>query len=570
MNPEAVLDPAHDPVACLLQRARDTPDAPWLVQPDNGVERRWTWAQAADEVRRVAAALAVFPPGSRIAISGRNTAHWVMADLAIMLAGHVPVGLYPRQALATTRYVLTHCDARAVFLGPAADAAATASAVPDGVRTIALPYADAPPAELDWNELLARHEPVRGHTAPPADRLAMILYTSGTSGMPKGVMLTWANIAFTARHALAHVFRPHGEQRLLSYLPLAHAQERLTCESLSLMVGAQIHFLERIEALGDALRQVAPTFFTGGPPVYQRMQAAILARVPQARLDRWLRVPILGRAFARMLRKKLGLHEVALCIVGGAPLPPGIAEWFARIGLDVRQGYGSTENCGYVALNLPGAARAGSAGRALPGAQVRIGADGEIQCRHAGTMVGYYHDPARTHDAFTADGYFRTGDAGEIDADGFLFVHGRLGDAIELAGGARVAPVGVEARFRCPLVEQRCLVGNSRAALWLLVVLNAAARRLPRDDAETALAAALAAANATAAAGERIAGVAVVADPWLPDNGFLTPTMKLRRSVIESATSGLVDRAVAGGGLIVWETPADSVPAGAAPTSAAA
>ena len=123
------------------------------------------------------------------------------------------------------------------------------------------------------------------------------------------------------------------------------------------MVGARIHFLERIEALGDALRQVAPTFFTGGPPVYQRMQAAILARVPQAQLDRWLRVPIVGRAFARALRKKLGLHEAALCIAGGAPLPPGLAEWFARIGIAVRQGYGSTENCGYVARNPAGTPR---------------------------------------------------------------------------------------------------------------------------------------------------------------------------------------------------------------------
>lgn len=549
---------AGDLVGQLLRREQETPDQPWLFQPVNGVWHSLTWAQAARQVRCMAAALRSFgyPPGSRICISGRNTAHWVMADLAIMLAGHVPVGLYPRQSAANTRYIIEHAEARAIFLGPALDAAITAGAVPDGVLTIGLPYPNVPSTQVSWDELVAEHPPMTGHTPPAPQSLALLLYTSGTSGPPKGVMLTYGNIAFVARHALAHVFKPRGKQRLLSYLPLAHAQERLTCESLSLLVGAEVHFLESIEAMGATLARVAPTFFTGGPHVYARMQAGILQRIAQRRLGRLLRTPLLGMLVRRMLQKKIGLHCATLCIVGGAPMSRELIEWFALLGIEVQQGYGLTENCGYIACNLPGAHRPGSVGRILPGAQVRLGADGEIQCRHDGTMQEYYRDPALTREAFTADGYFRTGDAGVIDADGYLYVTGRIGDMLQMAGGRLIAPAAIEAALGSPMIEQACLAGTGLPQPVLLLGLSRAARQLPRAEVERHLTATLEKANAALAPHEKVVRAVIVKDTWLPDNGYLTPTMKMRRRVIEHAYAALIDQAHRSPATLLWEEPA--------------
>lgn len=527
---------ALDLLGQLFRRARETPTRPWLYQTVAGDRQSWTWGEAADEIARMASALRAlgFPAGSRICISGRNTAHWVMADLAILLAGHVPVGLYPRQSADNTRYVIEHAQARAVFLGPAQDAAVTASAVPEDVVTIGLPYPDVPLTRMQWSGMIAAQSPLRREQAPPADTLALLLYTSGTSGRPKGVMLTYANIAFTARHALAHVFRPEGPQRLLSYLPLAHAQERLTCESLSLLVGAEIHFLEKIEALGTTLAEVQPTFFTAGPPVYARMQAAILQRMPQSRLSMLLALPVIGGLLRRKLRTRLGLRDARLCIVGGAAMPAATFEWFATLGIDVRQGYGSTENCGYVSCNLPGAALIGSVGRPLPGAEVRIADDGEIQCRHAGTMVGYFRDPVRSREAMTDDGYFRTGDAGRFDADGFLHVDGRLGDRIVLADGTVFAPNAIEAAFAHPWIEHACVVGQGLARPVIVIAPTMAGRQAAPDAFDAIVARGFAAIDPGVPEAHRPACALLASEAWLPDNGFVTPTMKLRRATVEA------------------------------------
>lgn len=534
--PAAPVPEELDLLGQLFRRARETPTRPWLHQTVAGDRQAWTWGEAADEIARMASALRAlgFPAGSRICISGRNTAHWVMADLAILLAGHVPVGLYPRQSADNTRYVIEHAQACAVFLGPAQDAAVTASAVPEGVLTIGFPYPDVPATRMQWSAMIAGQSPMQREQAPPADTLALLLYTSGTSGRPKGVMLTYANLAFTARHALEHVFRPDGTQRLLSYLPLAHAQERLTCESLSLLVGADIHFLEKIEALGATLAEVQPTFFTAGPPVYARMQAAILQRMPQSRLTKLLALPIVGGLLRRKLRTRLGLRDARLCIVGGAPMASATFEWFAALGIDVRQGYGSTENCGYVSCNLPGAARIGSVGRPLPGAEVRIADDGEIQCRHAGTMAGYFRDPVRSREAMTDDGFFRTGDAGHFDADGFLHVDGRLGDRIVLADGTVFAPNAIEAAFSHPWIEHACVVGQGLVRPVIVLAPSMVGRQVAADDFDAVVARAFAAIDPGIPDAHRPACALLAGEAWLPDNGFVTPTMKLRRATVEA------------------------------------
>ncbi|NGY04276.1 AMP-binding protein [Solimonas terrae] len=535
----------------LLDWERREPQRIWLCQPIDDVERRYSFAQAADEVRRAATAIRALglPPGSRIAISGRNTAHWVIADLAISMAGHVAVGLYPRQGKATLGYILEHADIHHIIVGPslmAGDADELVAELPAGMHSIGLPYPGVPATTRGWNEFIAGHEPLRDYVAPADDAMAMLIYTSGTSGNPKGVMLSNASLSFAIDNILAHTMEARPHEVLFSYLPLAHLMERIFGEAMSLAVGAEVHFLERPEALAETLARVSPTRFSGVPLVYSRIQAGILGKLPQHKLDRLLGLPLVGTWFKRTLRRKMGLRRVDTLGSGAAPMPPAQIEWFARLGLKVLQGYGMTENCAYAAIELPDTARPGSVGRPLPGSGFRLAADGEIQFRHPAVMSGYYREPEKTREAFSDDGWLRTGDRGRVDADGFLYITGRIKDAFKTGKGKYVAPAEIEsAMARCTDIEQMCVVGAGLNQPILLAALSPNAQQRPRAELEATLGAELQAVNAALDEHERLARCIIVDEPWSPDNGLLTPTGKIRRSVLEQHYASLIAAAAA-------------------------
>lgn len=535
----------------LLDWERREPQRVWLCQPIDDVERRYTFAQAADEVRRAASAIRALglPAGSRIAISGRNTAHWLIADLAISMAGHVAVGLYPRQGKATLGYILEHADIQYIFVGPslmAGDADELVASLPAGIHSVGLPYPGVPATARSWQDFIAGHAPMHDYIAPPDDALAMLIYTSGTSGNPKGVMLSNASIAFAIDNILKHTIEAKAHEVLFSYLPLAHLMERIFGEAMSLAVGAEVHFLEKPEALAETLARVSPTRFSGVPLVYSRIQAGILGKLPQHKLDRLLGLPIIGTLFKRTLRRKMGLRKVDTLGSGAAPMPPAQIEWFARLGLKVLQGYGMTENCAYAAIELPETARAGSVGRPLPGSGFRLDGDGEIQFKHPAVMTGYYREPEKTREAFTDDGWLRTGDRGRVDADGFLYITGRIKDAFKTGKGKYVAPAEIEAAMaRNTDIEQMCVVGAGLNQPILLATLGPNAQQRSRTELEAALCADLKIVNAALDEHERIARCILVDDAWTPDNGLLTPTGKIRRSVLEQHYATLIASAAA-------------------------
>jgi long-chain acyl-CoA synthetase len=554
---------ACDFVQLLEAQAARRPHAVWLNQPIDGHWHTFTWTQALDEVRRMAAALSAtgYPPGSRIAISGRNTAHWFLADLAITMAGFVTVGLYPRQSAGITRYIFEHAQIRAVFVGPALDIADLLAAVPPGIPRWSLPYPDVPTLDGSWNDMTRAHAPFTHYTAPPSDRMVMLVYTSGTSGFPKGVMLSAGNIAFATQRFLQHVLLPHGfmqprgSDRLFSYLPLAHFFERLVCEGGSLITGAQVFFLEKLEAMGETLRDVAPSMFCGVPLVYSRLQAGVLAKLPQPRLDALLRVPLLSAFIKRSIRRTLGLHRARFILTGAAPISTSLLAWFARLGIDVHQGCAPTECFAYLACNLRGADRAGSIGRPLPGADVKLGADDEILVRHAGVMLGYLNDDDATRDAFTDDGYLRTGDKGRFDVDGYLYVIGRTKDIFKTMKGRYVAPAPIEEAIRTADIEHCCLVGPGVPQPILLADLSADARRKPRAHLQRELLAVLARVNAGLESHAQVAKLVIVAEPWTSSAGLLTPTLKVRREQVQRHYETLIAREAANREPFVWEAP---------------
>ena len=544
------------PVDTLLLRAAKTPDAQWLHQSIAGVWRAWTYREVAEQVMRMATAIQKLglPPGAAIGIGGRNTAHWFMADLAIAAAGCVSVGLYPKQSAEHLRYILAHCEAKAVIVGPMMEPAEFMDVLPPELITIRMPYPDAPPCQLEWDALVADATPLAKPLARKADELVSLIYTSGTTGHPKGVMMDWNNIQFTTE-GLLKTMPPKKEEIFFSYLPLAHAFERGALEIASLYLGAQVYFLEHLEKLPEQLAFVRPTRFFGVPLVYTRIQAGVLKKMPQEKLDKLLRIPILSSLIKKKIKKAIGLDRAWLVFSGAAPMPTALIEWFAKLDIHVLQGYGMTENCIYASANVPSANRIGSVGREMAGANTRIAADGEIQYKHAGVMSGYYKEPEKTKETFTEDGYLRTGDKGRIDKDGYLYITGRTKDIFKTMKGKYVAPAPIEgALARNTDIEQLCFVGSELKQPIMLVSLSEIGRNKPREDAERGLIAEMAAVNATLEPHEAIAKVVVVKDAWTIDNNLMTPTMKVKRNEIETRYRALISKEGETRGKVSWES----------------
>ena len=536
------------PVELLFRNAQASPDKIWLRQPQNSDEScgaasevcgesTFTWQEAATEVGKLAAALRALnlPKGSCVAISGRNTAHWFMADMAISLSGHISVGLYPKQAAEASRYILQHSHCRVVFVGPASDAGELRAQIPEGVLSVAMPLADVPACDLTWKSFIEKHDPIATINPPEPDELMTLVYTSGTTGKPKGVMITYRNIAFAAEGFLHH-FPASTDERLFSYLPLAHLFERCAVELASLHFCAEVYFLEAIENLAQKLPLVMPTRFYAVPLVYGRMQAGITERIPERRLRLLLGIPFLGQRLRKKLLATLGLANARACISGAAPLPVETQRFFQSVlGITLLEGYGMTENTAYLSASLPAEFKNKAVGKPFVDARVRLADDGEIQCRHPGCTPGYYREPEKTQELFTADGYLRTGDKGRIDEEGYLYIIGRIKDIFKTAKGKYVAPAPIEgAMVQYPIVEQACLVGAELVQPVMLVTLGEKGKCTDRDQLQEQFTAALATINQTLEAHEKVAKLLVVSQDWLPDNGFMTPTMKVKRNVVEA------------------------------------
>ena len=551
----------QNPLQKLLQWAKTRPNQPFMFQAVNGQWHPYTWSQTADQVLRMASALkALLPPNSKVALSGRNTAHWVLADQAIAMAGMVSVGLYPKQSETHTRFILEHSETKLVFVGPAPDMGEFMASIPKGIKTCGFPYPEVPSCDYAWDDLIKKHEPLKDIPNPPPETLVTLVYTSGTTGNPKGVMITYGNMEFCAegQHQVMPP-SPKGE-RFFSYLPLAHAFERLAVEMTSIDFGAEVHFLENIDKLAEQLAQVAPTRFFGVPLVYARIQAGVLRKLPQEKLDRLMRIPLLNTYLRRKILTGIGLQNARYCFSGAAPLPVPLMEWFKKyLGFEILQGYGMTENSIYATTTRQGHNRIGAVGQAMPGANLKIDnpdgkGDGEILFKHAGVMTGYYKDPEKTAESFTADGYLRTGDKGRVDKDGYLYITGRVKDIFKTLKGKYVAPAPIEgAMARNTDIDQLCLVGSGLKQPILLVAPLPGALRKDRSELEKQLVADMDAVNATLEDHERIAKAIIVKDTWSIDNGFMTPTMKVKRSEVEKRYAAILATHDGTKQRVVWE-----------------
>ena len=522
------------PLQLFFEREARHPRQAYLVQPVGGGEvQTLPWGDVGQQARRAAHWLRAreLPQGSRIALISKNCAHWIIADLAIWMAGHVSVPLYPNLTADSVGHVLTHSEAALVFVGKLDDWPTMAPGVPDGVATISLPLCPSGEFDFTWADLQTC-SPIQDSPAPVASELATVIYTSGTTGLPKGVMHSFGTLGFAATHG-TELFGLGEGDRLLSYLPLCHVAERMFVEMASIYTGQTVFFAESLDTFLTDLRRARPTALFGVPRIWTKFQLGVYSKIPEKRLDTLLRLPFIGKRVGRKVLAGLGLDALRIALSGAAPVPEALLRWYQRLGLDVLEVYGMTESCGYSHVCRPGQQTIGWIGLPCPGVEVRIDASGEVQVRSGATMLGYFKDPGKTAETLTGDGFLRTGDKGEQDAEGRLRLTGRLKEIFKTSKGKYVAPAPIENRLaEHARIEQVCVVGDGLGAPIGLCVLSA------QDQDRQALGASLERwleqVNQTLDKHERLRRLVVVKDNWAVENGFLTPTLKIKRNVIES------------------------------------
>jgi long-chain acyl-CoA synthetase len=471
------------------------------------------------------------------------------------------VPLYPTLAAGTIAQILEHSEARMLFLGKLDGWEAMRPGVPAGLPCVS--YALSPEdvrarVDMRWDDIVARTLPLPGHPVRDGAELATIMYTSGTTGMPKGVMHSFDNFAWAIDAGLKRVTL-NSDARMLSYLPLAHVAERALVEHGQLATGMHLFFAESLDTFARDLQRARPTTFFSVPRLWVKFQQGIHSKMPPQRLERLLKVPFAGRFLRRKIMKALGLDQCLFAAGGAAPMPPDLLRWYASLGLNIIEVYGMTENCGVSHATLPDMKRPGTVGLPYDGVESRLDPQtGEIQVRMGCLMLGYYKEPELSAAAFTADGWLHTGDKGVIEADGCLRITGRVKDMFKTSKGKYVAPAPIEDRLVAnPAIEACCVVGANYPQPFAMLMLNADAVAKSQDAAgraalEDSLANHLMTVNHALDPHEQLEVLVLMKAPWTVENGLITPTFKIKRNVLEAQYATQFDAWTSSGKTLVW------------------
>ena len=521
-------------------RAQDCPDKVWLRDLQEEGSDDYTWAESWQQIAAIGAMLEDrFGNGARIALLSRNRPHWFLADLAIIASGNVTVSMFTTLPASTAKYILDFTETSVMFVGETSNWDQVSGVLPEGITLITLPGVEIEQPHLKWDELLAEwqgREP--NYVCQPEDMVSLV-FTSGTTGMPKGVIQTHNSNLIPVRR-FKHAFGVREQARYFSYLPLSHIAERQIVGIASLDMCGEVNFNESLPTLMRDLQRTRPHMFFGPPRMWEQFQQVVINKFGgQEAVEKALADDKEG--IGKLVLDSIGLNDVEYCLTAAAPTPPALIRWWGEMGLTLMEGFGQTEAMGLIA-NSHEDRRIGSIGKPVGEVEFKLTAQGEMAVKADGCTPGYYKQPDKTAELIQ-DGWLHTGDKVRVDEDGFIYITGRVKDYFKTIQGKFVAPPPIEGEFaKNPHAEQQCLLGRGFSKTVMITVLTEEAQTKDQKHIEESLRETVADINESIEKHARIGAVIVSIEPWSIENEVLTPTMKIRREKVEDRFAELAER----------------------------
>lgn len=511
------------------------PNKVFLRQIINRQFTDFTYAEVVDTALQLVSALREqgFKDGDKIGIISKNCAEWFIVDLALMFGNFVSVPIFPTAGSETISHVLSHSETQALFIGKLDDTAAIQQSLTEfePIVTISLPYLNIE-CQFEWHHFIQNQPLAEVTAAKEKEQLMSIVYTSGTSGLAKGAMLSYGAFAWSCQQLKEQIEIGENE-RMFSYLPLAHITERVYIMGVAMSSGICTAFPESLDTFIEDVKMHRPTLFISVPRLWTLFQQRIQQKLPDAKLKILLKIPLISSLIKKKIVSNLGLDQARVLGCGSAPVSSALLRWYEKIGLNITEAWGMTEGFAYTTLNYPFRSdKIGTVGHAGQGIELKISQDKEILVKTQGLFSGYYKNPEATAESIQ-HGWLHTGDIGSIDKDGYLSIQGRKNDTFKTSKGKFVSPVPIEKRlFELSNIEMLCVVGSGMAAPILLALpheypkfdRNRYARKMKRVIEQI---------NQELESHERIRGVVMIREPWSIENGFLTPTLKIKRHLLE-------------------------------------
>lgn len=556
----ANLDTAKTLLDYFYEHEQNKANEVYLRQPIEGVWKTYTWAEVGHQVRCMASAIKAMnlAPNTHIGIISKNCAHWIMADLAIMMSGHISVPFYATLTAKQLNEVLTLSDTKVLFLGKLETWEQQKSGLTNDIQCISFPHLPGN-SEIKgyptWDDLVAKHKPLSFEYYPTLDDLFTIIYTSGTTGTPKGVMLTYGAVARlleTEKQSNMLKLFEGDEHRYFSYLPLNHIAERNIVEAASISTGGSVSFVESLTTFAQNLQETKPTIFLAVPRIWTKFQLGILGKMPQSRLNILLKIPFLNNVIRKKIKGGLGLDEANILLTGAAPMPVHLLNWYEKLGITIQEVYGMTENSAGCTIMPVNGVKPGTVGKPLTNVQIRIDEEtGEVQTKAPWNMIGYYKAPVQSAEVLR-DGWIHTGDQGEITKDGYLKLTGRVKDTFKTTKGKYVVPSPIEAKFSSNYIEQICLIGLGIPQPMILVNLSEIGIAASKEEVEEDLNELLKSVNPKLESYQKVKKIIIIKEAWSVENGILTPTLKIKRNVLDKTYKESYDDWYAMSENVIW------------------
>ena len=534
---------------------------PFLKQPFGDLWENYTWEQVGNMARKLSTGLKSMglPEKSHIGLVSKNCREWIIADLAISMSGHISVPFFPTLKSYEIEKLLDFGDVSALFVGKLENWEEMKQGVRDDMPIIAFPhYKDHSKISegKQWYDFINEFDAQTEDFKPKLKDIWTIIFTSGTTGDPKGVVLTYETLYNTKRitedgNPLKVDFS--GNNDFISYMPLNHIFERVVIEHSAFRFGGTISFVESLETFGQNLNDVKPTAFQGVPRIYSKFQEKILMKMSQKKLSTLLKIPIISFIIKKKLRGALGMSRVRSLVTGAAAMPLELLDWYKSIGIYITNGYGMTENCATCTnLNPYQPLGRGSVGKATSGVDLKISEQGEILMKGPFTLTCYYKNEEITNQTLR-DGWLYTGDKGYIDDDGFLYITGRVKDIFKTSKGKYIEPGVLETYFgNINEFSQLCVVGLACDQPLLMAVPSELAIK-NKESVSIKLAKILEEVNEKLDNYKKISKIILVKEDWVPENGMTTPTLKIKRAKIDEKFSDKYGEWEKSEKTVIWE-----------------